>query len=159
MTHALEDLLTLQYGPAKLIRSEALAEQRWNVGEKLRECTLFKTLSWDDQLRRKYGVLEKLYGDNKGGFLLGDSLKVALIEGPGVFGLYLIDELQSQEAVMRAFALDPEVCFFMDAANVWFYGLKNDDLFVFDSGTDELAALGPFETALQRVLIEFEEAQ
>lgn len=158
MTGMIEYALAQRYGPSEELSSESGPEQRWNSDERPLECILYKSLSWDDRLRTKYGVLEKLYGDARGGFLLGDSLKISLVEGPRVFGLYLIEELQSQAEVRRANELDSQICFFMDSANVWFYGLKDGELFVYDSGTQELGGLGPAQTTIQKLLIEFEEA-
>ncbi len=158
MLGRIEYALAKRYGPPEEISSASVPELRWNSHEKPRECILFKSLSWDDRLRTKYGVLEKIYGDARGGFLLGDSLKIALLEGPRVFGLYLIEELQSQAEVKRANELDPQIRFFMDSANVWFYGLRDGELFVYDSGTQELDGMGPAQAAIEELLIEFEEA-
>ncbi len=159
MAGLIENVLTERFGLPTILPSELGAEHRWNTDEEGLECILFEPLVWDERLRCKHGILEALYGDAKGGFLLGDTLKVSLLEGPRVFGLYLIDELRSQPDVRRAHELDREICFFMDSANVWFYGLKAGELFVYDSGTRELNDLGPVQPAMQQVLIEFEEAE
>ncbi len=47
----------------------------------------------------------------------------------------------------------------MDAANVWYYGLKDGDLYVCDSETGELDSLGPVEAEIERLLIPWEEAK
>jgi hypothetical protein len=46
----------------------------------------------------------------------------------------------------------------MDAANVWFYGVKGDDLFVYDAETAELDHLGPISRELERLLRDWREA-
>lgn len=61
-----------------------------------------------------------------------------------------------QPEVQHALTKDPGINFFMDAYNVWFYGIKGGDLYVFDAEYDELDSLGPIEPALEMVLIEFE---
>jgi hypothetical protein len=99
-----------------------------------------------------------IYGDARGGFVIGDSLKLSLLEGPNVFGLHRIEELQGQQEIQRASALDPQIAFFMDSANVWFYGIKAGELFVYDAETAELDSLGPVDSALRTLLLEFDEA-
>ena len=44
------------------------------------------------------------------------------------------------------------VDYFMDAANVWFYGHKDGRLFVYDAETDELDDLGELDTGLAQVI-------
>lgn len=158
MNGLLENVLEQRFGPQTVSSADAVVEHRWNIDDECRECILYKTLSWNDRLRRKYGVLEELYGDSRGGFILGDSLRLSLLEEPSVFGLYQIEELQSRPEVRRANKLDPQICFFMDSANVWFYGLRNGELFVYDSGTEELDTLGPVKPAIQHLVDEFEDA-
>ena len=53
---------------------------------------------------------------------------------------------------------DSAIDFFMDAYNVYFYGIKRGELYVFDAETDELDSLGPIESALETVMDELESA-
>lgn len=54
--------------------------------------------------------------------------------------------------------MDPELTFFMDASNVWYYGYKAGNLYVFDVETDEFDLLGPIEPALEQLMDEWEAA-
>jgi hypothetical protein len=153
----IENVLTQRYGPPAV--SESDGELRWNANEEQLKCILFWSLSWDTQLRNRFGILKELYGDVRGGSLLGGSLKISQLKGPAIWSLYCIEQLQSQPEVLRAHELDPEICFFMDSANVWFYGVKAGELIVYDAVGDDLGYLGPAEPALTSLLIEFEEAK
>jgi hypothetical protein len=44
----------------------------------------------------------------------------------------------------------------MEDSNVWFYGMKKGDLYVFDAEFDELDSLGPIEPALDKTMDEIE---
>lgn len=156
MAGLLENELIQRFGPQKLSTSGSVTEHCWNVDDESRKCILYKTLRWNHRLRRKYGILETLYSDSKGGFVLGDSLRLSILDGSRIFGLYLIEELQERPEVKRASECDPEICYFMDSANVWFYGLKNGELFVYDSSFDELDSLGPAHSAIQQLLVEYD---
>jgi len=46
----------------------------------------------------------------------------------------------------------------MDASNVWYYGHKKGELYVFDTETDELDSLGPVESALEALMDQWEDA-
>ena len=94
-----------------------------------------------------------------GGFLVGipSCAKVAMFSPPQMFGLYqILDELQARPEVRHANSLDPHIRFFMDSANVWFYGIRDGDLLVYDSVTHELDSLGNVGPALQGLLMEWE---
>jgi hypothetical protein len=52
--------------------------------------------------------------------------------------------------------MDPAVEYFMEDSNVWFYGMKKGDLYVFDAEFDELDSLGPIETAIHKTMDEIE---
>ena len=157
MIGLVEKLLTARYGRPGIEPSGDVKDCRWQeVGER---SVLHKGLSWDAALRQQYGPLEELYGDARGGSIMGGSLKIALIRGPDTFDLYLIDELQSQPEVLRASTHDSAVCFFMDAANVWFYGVKDAQLFSYDAESDELDCMGPLEQAMAALLEEWEHAK
>jgi hypothetical protein len=52
--------------------------------------------------------------------------------------------------------IDPQVVYFADAANVWYYGLKEDVLYVYDASTEEFDQLGAVEVELSKLLEEWE---
>jgi hypothetical protein len=159
MIGTVEIVLTKRYGAPRVVPSPPFTEYRWNNGNNVNESVLYKSLTWDKDLSKRWGALESIYGDSLGGFLVGvpSSLKLAMMRGPEIFGLYSIDQLQARPEIRRAKTLDPAICFFMDAANVWFYGSKGKQLFVFDSETDELDSLGPFANGLDQLLAEWEQ--
>jgi hypothetical protein len=100
-------------------------------------------------------VLQTVYGDFVGGMLLRGVLKVAFVAPVSVYGFYAIGELNRQPEVTRASLLDSEVLYFMDSANIWFYGIKNESLYCYDSDTDELEQLGPIESSFEQVFMDW----
>ena len=158
MTGILETVLTSRYGQPGLIPSSPFSEKRWNDEKRMNICVLYAGLKWDRRLERDWGALKPLYGDVFGGLLLGvpSCLKVAMLGQSTVFGLYRIRDLQARPDISRASSFDPDVCYFMAAANVWFYGVKQDRLFAYDSETDEFDSLGEIEAALHTVLRSWE---
>lgn len=157
MVGILEKILTTKYGPPSISQSGNVKDYRWQ--EHGDTSILHKGLLWDDSLRQKYAPLEELYGDAMGGSLLGGILKVTLLRGPESFGLYLMDEFQEQPEVIRAITHDSTISFCMDAANVWFYGVKDEQLFSYDAETDELECKGPLEQAMFALLGEWDKAK
>jgi len=117
---------------------------------------LLKPLAWTDSLRAEYGALEPIYGNARGAFLVKSSLKVATLSGPAEWGLYPIELLREQPEVRFANSIDPDLAFFMDASNVWYYGLKQGQLWCFDAATDELDSCGPVEQALEALIGKWE---
>jgi len=152
MKGLVELVLKERYGAPTIVLGTQFLEYRWNEKSEPLGCVLFKTIAHTRRRDVESRMLEKVYGDALGGLLLLDSLKLAMLTGPSVYGLYGIDELRGQPEVMVANRLDPDVHFFMDAANVWFYGLKNEELHVYDSEMDELTRLGPFKEAFRQLL-------
>lgn len=159
MSGLIEILLTERYGQPIVIPSEPLAEYRWNDEIESSRSILYKTLVWKEELCARFADLTTVYGDAVGGSILLGSLKVSMLVGPKVFGLYRIKDLQRTPSVLRALEHDASVCFFMDAANVWYYGVKGQELYVFDSETDELDCLGPVQSGLSKLLSEWELAK
>ena len=82
-----------------------------------------------------------------------------MLSGPKVFGLYNIADLQRQPEVIVALERRSDICYFMDCSNVWFYGLHDNDLYVFDAATGELDCLGTPQSAIRALIQEWEDAQ
>jgi len=82
--------------------------------------------------------------------------KAAVLLPRKVYGLWNIDELRTQPEVQQALVSDPAIEYFMEAYNVYFYGIKAGHLYVFDAETDELDSLGPIEPALETLMDELE---
>ena len=154
----LERVLTRRYGQPVTRVVEGLTALCWNPEEPDYASTLYFPMRWNGRLGARFASLMAIYGDTLGGFLINDSLKVALLVPRYIFGVGRIDELQMRPAVRRALQIDPAIVFFMNASGVWYYGYKQGDLYVFDSEFDELDSLGPIEPALQTVLDEWEAA-
>jgi hypothetical protein len=100
-----------------------------------------------------------IYGDYFAGFILGDALRLANLLPVPLYGLWQIEALQEQPEVQQAKELDPNTKYFLDAANIWFYGYENGHLLVFDSDTGELDDLGTVEMALDALLFQWESAR
>ena len=156
MKGLLEILLQKRYGEPKVIASTPLIAYRWNEGAEKLICTIYKYPDRRQPRNSRSCSLELLYGDALGGSLLCGALKVSMLDEPKVFGLYRIEELQERPEVRHANSIDPGIGFFMDSANVWFYGAKNDQLFVYDCETEELDFLGSLEQELETLLDQWE---
>ena len=120
---------------------------------------LYLVRKWPGELQMRFGPLKEIYGNAFGGFVVGDSLKVAVLLPRTVYGLWNIDDLRMHPRVQHATARDPAIDYFMDEANVLFYGIKAGELYVFDSETDELDSLGPIEQALETLMDEVDSAR
>lgn len=158
MTGIIETILTRLCGSPTVEPGEKLDQYRWNTGSDAGESVLYKhTRESDIPAVDTPTVLRQIYGDAIGGSLVGGTVKVAVVVG-SVFGLYALDELQAQPEVVRALRKDARITFFMDAANVWYYGVKGSDLVVYDAETDELDDLGIVETEIERLVRQWQDA-
>jgi len=152
----IEQTLIRRYGPAEPVVSPSGVDACWRRGEASLNCQLYGDLVWSESLRQSFGTLEAIYGNKRGGFLMHDWFRIATLAGPPVFGLYEIRDLQSTPEVRRANELDPDICFFMDSANVSFYGVRDGILCCYDTDPADLYSLGPIQHALDILLEEFE---
>lgn len=118
---------------------------------------LFGHASWEEPPASHFPILRKVYGSSSGGTLLGGALKMATLGNERVFSHYSIEELAEVPAVVEARALDPMVIYFMDAANVWFYGIKGDNLYSYDTDTGELDDEGAIGDALIDILRQWDD--
>jgi len=157
-TGLLERILIRRYGRAVRRRKEGMEAQCWNQETPDEKSVLYMGMNWNSRLGRRFASLRDIYGNSFGGFLVGDSIKVAMLLPRKIWGLRRVDELQFLLPIRKALETDPEVEFFMDASNVWYYGHKAGELWVFDSETDELDSLGPVEPALDRLIEQWEAA-
>jgi hypothetical protein len=155
-TGIIEHILIRRYGPAEAVVSPSGVDAYWRRGESSLNCHLYGELVWSEDLRQSFGTLEVIYGNKRGGFLMHDWFRIATLVGPPVFGLYEIRALQSTPEVRRANQLDPDICFFMDSANVSYYGVRDGILCCYDTDPADLYSLGPIRQALESLLEEFE---
>jgi hypothetical protein len=153
----IERILNRRYGaPTPSIKSPYV-QLTWHAKHEDDSCKLY----FDGRLRKKghpYLSVKEIYGDAIGGFLIGDSLKIASLCPQEIYGLWPIDELRTLPVIEHAAVMDPRVDYFMDASNVWYYGVKRGELYVFDTAYDELDSLGPVEPALEELMDEWEAA-
>ncbi|MEW6113293.1 MAG: hypothetical protein AB1664_14275 [Thermodesulfobacteriota bacterium] len=155
-TGLLEKILTRRYGqPTPCIRDRMVARS-WNTDRPENEAVLYVGMEWRGVLGARFASLKEIYGDAFGGFLVGDSLRAALLAPTKVWALWNIDDFRIQPEVQHALVKDPAIDYFMDESNVYFYGIKAGRLYVFDAETDELDCLGPVEQALETLLDEQE---
>jgi len=158
MSELFHRVLTNRYGVPKVSSERGFLVNEWNSEDETKRCRLYIGMIWngeDENFKRHY---EDLYGDALGGFILGQSLKIATLSGVEIYGLYNIEELQRRPEVLQANIIDPDIHFFMDSANVWFYGRKKEHLYVYDGETEELDQLGLIEPEIEKLLIRWEEA-
>jgi hypothetical protein len=100
--------------------------------------------------------LRELYGPVHGGFLAGDTLKLATPDEPEVYGLYTLAEYPGLEEVEPFTSRVPGVTVFMDAANVYYFGVRDGRLWQYDVETGEVLDRGRLMEGLTAVLDEWE---
>jgi hypothetical protein len=155
----LQRILIRRYGQPKTCIERGLIQECWNAETPDDSSILYIGMKWNSLAGLRFATLNGIYGNAFGGFLIGDCLKLAVLTPRKIYGLWNMDELRMLPAVQYATTLDPAIDFFMDAANVWYYGIKKGELWVFDAETDELDSLGPIEPALETLLDEWEEVR
>jgi len=158
-TGLLERMLVRRYGNSVACIRDGMPAKCWRIFQPEDESVLYTGMKWRGILEARFSSLREIYGDAFGGILINNCLKAAVLLPREFFAVWNIDELRSRPAVQRAAVRDPGIDFFMEAYNVYFYGVKAGKLFVFDSETDELDSLGPIESALETVMDEFEKAR
>lgn len=154
----LERVLVRRYGQPELTHKEGMRAKIW-AGGTASESVLFYSADWTKRPASKFRVHQPIYGECCGGALVDSSLRIAMPSGKKLFWLYKLHELVEQVEVERAMALDPELAFFMDASNVWYYGHKHGRLFEYDAPFAELNDIGPIEPALEELIARWEEAK
>lgn len=156
MEGILADLLVRRYGEPEVGTESSLIRYVWNGSCEPLRCVLYAA-GHGRKLCGLGGGLGSLYGDALGGSLIRGALKIATREGIHLYGLYELEELQSLFILAKARVMVPQVQFFMDASNVCYYGVSEDDLHVYDAECDELYVLGPLAKALDELLGQWEE--
>jgi hypothetical protein len=155
----LERILTRRHGQPVTSLKDGLVARTWNTGHPDEEAVLYVGMEWSGILGIRFASLGEVYGDAFGGFIVGDSLRAALLLPDKVYALWSIEDLRIQPEVQQALLMDPTIDYFMDRHNVLFYGIKGGQLYVFDAETDELDSLGLVEPALEALMDELESAR
>ena len=148
----LERVLIRRYGQPRLCIADGLIAKSWNSEPPHEHALLYVGMKWQGYLGARFASLKEIYGDALGGYLHKNALKVASLLPRDIYGIWNIDELRSLPAVQHALILDPAIDYFMDAANVWYYGHKAGELWVYDTTFDELDCLGPIEPAIEELI-------
>jgi hypothetical protein len=151
-----ERVLTGRYGRPITSIMDGMAAKVWNPGDDDYEAVLYMGMKWQGLPSLRYASLRDIYGDSYGGVLINNTLKAELLSSRSLFHLRNIEELRALPAIQYAVARDPRIDYFMHRDNVWYFGVKNGELYVFDNETDELDPLGPVEQALEKILDEWE---
>ena len=157
-TGVLERVLTRRYGPAITCQMDGREARCWKPDEWDYDAVLYVGMQWHGRLGTRFASLKEIYGDACGGYLKKNLLKVALLLPRKIYGVWRIDDLHKLPPIRLALELDPSIVFFMDSANVWYYGHKAGELYVFDTQTDELDSLGPIERVLETLMDQWEVA-
>jgi hypothetical protein len=157
-TGIIEKILYRRYGQPTPSIENPFIKFTWNTDNPDDECILYMHMK-SRQKGRPHPSIKEIYGDAIGGFLIGDSLKIASLSTEKIWGLPHIDKLRTLQVIEHSAVMDPQVDYFMDAANVWYYGVKRGDLYVFDTTFDELDSLGPIEAALETLMDEWESSR
>jgi hypothetical protein len=160
MIGILESILRKRYGSPRVVQNGPLIEYRWNETDESRSSILYKdeNFVWGRNSPEELIALKPIYGDAIGGFLLGDSFKVATLGGHELWGLYTLPMIQDLPPIHRALELEPGIGFFMDAANVWFYGAKDGILWEYDEPFDEIWGEVDIATRIDQLLDQWERA-
>jgi hypothetical protein len=159
MTGIIEEVLFERYGRQIVSLTADFSMSTWNADTEAKRCIIYKPRDVGEVQDPPFPQLRELYGDALGASILGDSIIVAMLSGPEVFGLYHFHELQQQPEVLSALQQKRDICYFMECANVWFYGVRNRDLYVYDSETGELDCLGPIRREFALLIQQWEEAK
>jgi len=159
VTGIVDKILTSRYGkPMVIARDDAIDEWHWNMDVEERHSVLYMGAHLPNTADGKKDDLTTILGACVGGSILHGSLKIASRRQFSAYGLYTVEELRSQPEVRSALCMIAKIHFFMDASNIWFYGLHQGHLYVYDAETGELENLRSFERAFIELLQEWEEA-
>ncbi len=153
----LERILMRRYGEPELNDKKGTLQKIWRAGT-LFVSNLYYSADWSKPPASHFRVHQHIYGASCGGTLVDGSLKIAMPSYDTRFEIYNLRELSERPEVQRALELDPDLAFFMDSANVWYYGHKDGKLFVYDAPFDELYERGDLESELEEVIAEKEAA-
>ena len=99
-----------------------------------------------------------LYGEFIGGTLLSSSVKIALRRQCNMFHLYTLPQLHNRISSDFNHESMADIFFFMEAANIYYYGIRQGEIFVFDAETLDLDSIGPVDNAINQILEEWESA-
>jgi len=103
-------------------------------------------------------ALQRVYGSAHAGILAGRALKLAAFGPPVPFGVPEAVGYRRAPELANVFETSRNLVFFMDAANVYFYGMSDGMVVQYDAETDELDDSGPPESAIPTIIDSWLEA-
>jgi hypothetical protein len=149
MTGIVEQVLVERFGPgAEEGEREGFVVHRWLPKDDPGTSRLF----YSSTERLLVPVLEPVYGAAYAGILAGRALKLA---APGPYAPFGVPELRSYLNAPELGGLlagTSNLIFFMDAANVYFYGMLNGEVVEYDAETAELDSLGSPDSAIPDII-------
>src|SRR5205823_631517 len=148
MRGMLHDILVSRFG-RPTISPNGRETWIWNSADEPRRCKLYRLTNKTVQIDQ---AIAGFYGDFAGASLLQGALKVAVVDGEAIWGLPLIGDLQGSPILRRPKALANKIVYIMDAANLWYYGVKDGQLYCFDGQFDELDRLGPVGQSVNQLI-------
>ncbi len=162
MSGIIEATVNRHCGVPSVVVGESQEEWRWDYDDERKRSVLYKPKITRLRAELSAGLgadLDRLYGGIVGGSLLGGALKIATLGGGRIYGLYRLPELVNQVEVEQALAQDAGVRFFMDAANEWYFGVKDGNLYVYEADSGELECVGLLAPAFEEVFLDWKQAQ
>jgi len=155
MESILFSILRARFGEPEVAVDSQMEIFWWMRHDDRRRCKLYRRPATADRVATLSAALAPVYGEFAGGFLCHEALKVAVSSDPAVWGLYTLKQLQCLPQLKAALGRDRSIEFFMDSANVWYYGVKGGDLYCYDRETDELYGMGPLRIGINKLLDEW----
>jgi hypothetical protein len=150
MTGIVEQCLTDRLGqPAEDGEEGGLVARRWLQRGDPRTSVLYYAPAPSSP---SVPSLEPIYGAARAGVIAGTALKLAALGAEVPFGVPALEGYRETPELRDVLAEQPGITFFMDAGNVYFYGLAGDEVVEFDAGTGELDPLGPPEAAVGEIV-------
>jgi hypothetical protein len=147
MTGIVERILTDRFGPGvEESEREGFVVRRWLPKDDPRTSRLF----YSSKERLLIPALEPIYGAAHAGILAGRALKLAIPSSPAPFGVPELRSYLNAPELAGVLAETGDLIFFMDAANVYFYGMSNGEIIEYDAETTELDSLGSPDSAGRR---------
>ena len=151
---AVEELLVARHGAPIVVDGPEHVEYIWQPRDARPRSILYKAR--ESRLTAAGGTLELIYGDFLGGSLIGAAVKLSMLWGESLPGLLSIQGLQLEREVRRVRRIDSSVRFFMSAWGTSFYGFRDEELFVFETGSEKLDPLGEIRGGLARLIAEWD---
>ena len=144
------EILQDKFGAPKNVFRDGLEWSVWNEDQEDLKCELLRTGNLCAM-----PSLERIYARHCGGSVFGHWGRLATTGTNKLYGLYRLDDLNELPHLAEIRRRRPSLYFFMDAANVWYYGVDGDELFVFDYETEEFDSLGELSAGLRAVIDEW----